>query len=477
MANPSTATSTHLWAVDGNGRVYVIHEVDSAVESIHSSQAFPGAPPAVDIDWTPVDGSLDKITGGFSGLVCGTRGSVLYVRRGITYDQPLGMSWAKAFCDAAEIAVGSQCIIRRTSEGKLFVTKMNKQLLSTPVLIPTWNEVPDCTLVREFQHFVLDARDDLYIVSASGEVYGCFGIADDVENANWILVSKAPFEMKGSFGLLTFWRSRNNNDDEIFSDVCAGSVSSGSRALWCKRKGSEEIWQLVLSDFTDSSGKMDLKTNWVKMTLPKEDKIIQLCADKTKIDALYALADEGNKVVAYNVLQEDSGRIALPNPLGYSQPWNSIAVCCTDVITQHPTSSKKQPVTSIYPKLPTRVRLSLGSDLCCETGDCEFCKNAERTLSQRFLKRTSTIAESSLLEPGNSRGATAQKRSYEFAFAGSGVEGTDAEEEWFHTSLMHQPKRPRQDHPTMSRYFLLDGVKVMMKEFKPRRLYKVCVLT
>lgn len=494
MSNDSCC---HLWACDNAQRVFVIEDVYGLVESIHASLTIADAPAASDlIKWRRVDGSLEKVTGGFSGIVCGilrgVKRTVLCVRRGVTHDTPFGSSWAKAFCDAIDIAVGRQLIVRKTSHGELFITIINELNLSTPVFLPSWSVVPSCCeFVKEFQHFVLDEKDNLFIIAPSGEVYGCLGLGTNIENATWKLIAKPPFETKRRFSFLGFWRGEQDNE-EAFSQICAGS-----RSLWCLRKDSDELWQLVLSEFTNMAGETTLKTNWIKFCLPKNDRVLHLCADKVKIDALYAVEDE-DRLISYTLLHDNSGKLELPNPNSWSQSWKSVAICCTQVPqinTKKLRTSEHQP-SSLYPKLPKE-----DFDVCCETGDCMFCQGAEERRfyipsfpadlqpveeepkqgnSKGFLKREVV---------GTSEGAVAVKKARleQSSFQGSqsysglhskrkrvhddsGQDGSD--DEVFHTCMMYQPKRARLDHPEFARYFLVDDVKVAVKK-KQTRGFKV----
>ena len=480
MAHSTGASSTHLWVCDNYGKVYIIQDIDATIESIHSKHAIPQDPkvaPAADFNCKMVDGSLDKVAGGFSGLICGIRGTVFYVRRGVTHDNPLGSSWAKCFVDAVDIAIGSQCAVRKTSQGKLFVTKIDEHIITPPIFQPIWNVVPPCGFVDNFQHFVLDARDNLYIVASSGEVYGCFDIRDNIESATWRLASKPPFETKSGFSLLSFWRSKKSNG-ELFSHVCAGSnATTGSHTLWCVRKDSNEIWQLVLSEFIDSSGGMELKSNWVRFCLPKDDKLSCLSADKleTKIDTLYAITNEGKRLVTYSLLQENSGKLELPNPERLTDRlwWKSIAVCRTQLkpvnIQSIKLSTQAKQISSIYPKLPKLEDF----DLCCETGDCEFCRSAAARESlpgpsrKEFIppkpKRPRLESPGGLLSSpyGSSSGHKGRKHPRESSVS---------EEEQFYTTLAFQPKRPRPHHPHLARYFFLDGIKLSVKDYRPPKV-------
>ena len=388
-----------------------------------------------------MDGNLEKVAGGFSGLVCGSRGTVLYVRKEVTHDNPTGTSWTKAFCDAVDLSVGNQCVVRRTSQGKLFATVINHCTVSAPVFLSSWSEVPVCQFAeaQECQHFLLDAQDNLYLLSPAGEVYGCSGVASSrTETAVWRLVSKPPSQPSSGFSLFGFLSWGEKGD--CFSLACSGSqVASGSHSLWCVGREKGRVWQLVLSEVASREGNTELKINWVKFDLPKEDKpLLELCADKTKIDTLYAIADEGKALVGYSLLQENSGRLALPGPgEGDSTLWQSIAVCQTQTprlsaeeLQLPSVPVKKQYTSSLYPKLPH-------SDLCCEEGDCEFCRTA--------------ATSQSLQSPGSVLGRRNQW-----------VEERYDEEQYY--TCLPPPKKPRLLNPRLA---LLEGVDVRVKNTLP----------
>lgn len=347
--------TSHLWLVDSKGKVFAASDVGTAVEAVQLLETIPGEPPAASVKWKVVDGRLDRIACGYTGLVCGVQDKILYVRRGVTFEDPVGTSWTKCYCDVVEISVGRESIVRRTSTGEFFACKVDEKLLSPPVFLPAWKPIPRCSLVEGkeqngIQHFALDARDNMYVVTTSGLVYVYRDVGSVSEDAGrWKEVSKPPktTSSKGGFSLFSLWRGWKGSEsaEGLFSTFSAGSlVSSSSQTLWCLRSG--EAWQLVVSEYTGSSGETELRTNWVKLAMPKEDTITAMCCDKARTDALYAIVDEGKALCAFNLLHPDGGRVVLSNPQGFrrSQRWKSIAVCRAELAMQQPTTSASLPL-------------------------------------------------------------------------------------------------------------------------------------
>ena len=458
MAGSVGSLSSHLWATDSRGGVFLCQDISALIDSAHSTVAGTAAPPAVGPSWTRVDGDLEKVAGGFSGLVCGFRGTVLYVRKGVTHDNPAGASWTKAFCNAIELSVGNQCVVRKTSQGKLFATTIDHSTVPAPVFLPSWSAVPVCEFVevQACQHFLLDAQDNIYLLSPAGEVYGCSGVASSsTETAVWRLVSKPPPQPSSGYGFFSFFSWGKKGD--LFSLACSGSqAASGSRSLWCVGRDGEEVWQLVLSEVAGKEGNTELKINWMKFDLPKEEKpLLALCADKTRTDTLYTIADEGKALVGYSLLQENSGRLALAGPREEdSTLWRSIAVCQTQPPRLNHEQlqllyAKRQHTSSLYPKLPA-------SDLCCEEGDCEFCRAA--TMSQSLQRVRPSGSE---MPWGRASGIAGKRKRVE--------EGYD--EELYYTSLS-SPKRPHLLNPRLA---LLEGVNITVKNtLLPRLQQAVC---
>lgn len=486
-----TSFSTHLWVCDREGRVFVLQNAGATTGSIRARRAAPtpplggenenhtkfSAPEPVPVRWSKVDGGvvrLDEVLCGHSGVVLGrsVSPSILYMRRGVSGESPTGDCWSKCLCSASAVAVGDRYIVRSTASGVILATSVEVwSVTSRPVFMPSWTALPRCSSLDKFERFALDAQDNLYIISHTGEVYGYFGLETpptelqgETEQLGWRLIANAPkVPQSRGFSLFGLWR--RDNDEEMFSNVCAGR-----RSLWCLCRGSSELWQLVLGSSLGRSdgGEREVRTNWVKFGLPKDDHILHCCADKVKTDALYGIAtgdqpgSGGEKIVSYSVLQENSGRLELTNPLSWTRPWRSIALNCTELKTPART------YPSLYPSLP-----KLDFDLCCENGDCEFCtrkarEDEERGADSMTLQRSGGGEEEAASCPsgwrvGGERGGgggsvfgVGRKRRRR-------PNGEDGEGGPYFTGVMFQPKRAR--HLEEGRRFLLEGVEVGIRSW------------
>lgn len=373
------AGSTQLWGVCSNGAVYVLQDVGAWVSSMRSNEALHEKTITSYDNWNgAVKGHFDRVICGFGGLVCAKKDKILYVRRGVTYDNPLGTSWSKALCDAKDLAVGSRCIVRRTSQDQLFVTDSID--LSSSIFLPQWNCIPSCRDVDSHQLLVLDAEDNLFLVSpSSGDVYICQNLTSgSPDDFNWKKLIEGPPVVKkqSNFFSILGW---GNTRGSVFS-----SVSAGDGCVWCLASGGREVFQLVLKYVKKSirGGKgvkvVNIEGLWKKFELPEKDEITLLAADKMDFDVLCGVVQENRVVTSYALLQENSGRLVIPNPEEFnSLRWKSISICAlskpdTSLIPSESLNSSISSYASIYPKLPPLE----GYDFCCENGDCSFCRSA-----------------------------------------------------------------------------------------------------
>lgn len=372
------ATLSQLWALSSDGAVYVLQDVGAWLSSVRSNEMLHEKTTTVHDNWVEgVDGRFDKVICGSHGLVCAKKDKILYVRRGVSYDNPLGTSWAKALCDAQDLAVGSKCVVRRTSQDQLFVT--NSIDLSSSIFLPHWNSVPKCTDVETHQLLVLDSEDNLFLTSpSSGDVFMCRNLSSgSPDDFKWEKLIGGPpmIKKQSSFFNILGWRSSSNGS--VFS-----SVTAGDRCIWCLASGGKEIFQLVLK-YVKKSRKargekvVNIEGSWKKFELPEKDEVTLFAAAKTEFDVLCAVVQENRSVISYAVLQGNSGRLEIPNPEGHTLRWRSISICAVTKPNVSPISAKilnssKKSYPSIYPKLPPREDY----DICCENGDCSFCRSA-----------------------------------------------------------------------------------------------------
>ena len=236
----STASSTQLWAVSSDGAVYVLQDVGAWLGSLRSNEVLHESVSTVHDNWTVLEsGRFDSVVCGARGLVCAKREKILYVRRGVTYDNPVGTGWAKALCDAQDFAVGSKCLVRRTTQDRLFVTEPLDLSSTSSVFLPHWNSIPACEDVNTHQLFVLDAYDNLFLVApSSGEVYVCKCLSSrSPDNFKWSKLTEGPpmIKKQSTFLKMLGWGNDNTNTG-VFS-----SVSAGDSCVWCVSSSGREV--------------------------------------------------------------------------------------------------------------------------------------------------------------------------------------------------------------------------------------------
>ena len=417
----ASSSSTQLWAVNSEGAVYVLQDVGAWLGSVRSNEVLhgSGATPHAD-NWTDaVDGCFDSVVCGAGGLVCAKRDKILYIRRGVTYDNPLGTAWTKALCDARDLSVGRDCIVRRTSKDQLFVADSLDLSSTGSLFLPHWDSVPSCEAVESHQMFTLDSRDSLFLVSPStGEVYVCPSLTSGPsETLHWSKFTDGPPAVNNNslslFNILG-WGKSSSSKNNIFS-----SVAAGDGCLWCLGSSGGDVFQLVLNYGKNYGRKrrsregegryknpLDIEGSWKHFELPEKDEASIITADWTELDVFCGVVRENRSIVSYAVLQEMSGRVEIPNPVGATQRWKSISICAVcepDIKNLSKTEEKELLGTlnvqksypsiypSIYPKLPPREDF----DLCCEDGDCSFCRSAAQLASTSGSWEAGSVIESS----------------------------------------------------------------------------------
>lgn len=403
----SSSSSSHLWACSGEGKVHVIQDITSLASSIRSNQVLHGHLEMAENWQSEIDGTFNKISCGYQGIVCAKKDKILYFRKGVTYDNPLGTSWAKGFCDVSDLAVGSEHIVRRTSNDELFVMNYGATDLSSSVFLPQWNAIPKCSDVDSHQLFTVDASDNLFLFSRSGDVFVIRDLSCSPEDYNWEKITGAPPMYKRRSGILNYLGWGDGGNDNMFS-----RVSAGDGCVWCACEGGRELYQLVIKTPGGKGGRRGergvIEASWKQFKLPGKDEMTLLAADKTEIDVVYGSVQENKMVVSYAVLQDDSGRVEIPNPEDLAQRWRSLSICTTPKpntpLTVPSLPNTNVQVPSIYPKLPP----SEDFDICCETGECAFCRRAAEEASAIQARERMFVSREE--EEVGGEGITAGKR-------------------------------------------------------------------
>ena len=419
MMNTSTVTgreSSHIWLCDDRGDVFVLRDFHVYKDSIKvnlrtreeiTQTTHTDAPPP---SWLKVASGFNAIVGGCSGLVCGIQKRNLCVRLGLTHDNPAGNSWVKVHSEAVEMAIGASFVVRRTSAGKLFYVDMtNYDLMqSKSVLALSWHVIPPCPghLWKDGEgseplYMSLDENDNFFLIDCTGNVrmYTLSSVG-----ATWSKLCNAPVVPK-KWGIVNWLAKALWREDEEQKCHFLGA-SMGQRVIWCLDSEPRVVWQLVLSYVTSRAGGRTVKTNWVRCELPTEDELMCFCADKCTVDGLLLAAknqDDSDTFFLYCSLNETVATpVEIPSPSTWSNSCNSLSICRTSVdsvpsyYVPEPIQSSAQPLTQplaepgtsgqsgvqmLYPVLNLE---DTDHSVCCETGDCYFCRKAasQPTLSE-----------------------------------------------------------------------------------------------
>ncbi|CAI8033901.1 hypothetical protein GBAR_LOCUS19115 [Geodia barretti] len=442
----NSSTSTQLWAVNSEGSVYVLQDVGAWLSSVRSNEVLHGAGTTPHADnWTTrdtVDGRFDRVVCGAGGLVCAKRDKILYIRRGVTYDNPLGTAWTKALCDARDLSVGRDCIVRRTSKDQLFMADSLDLSSSGSVFLPHWDSVPSCEAVETHQMFTLDSRDNLFLLSpSSGEVHICPNLTSSPsQDLKWRKLTDGPPAAKNqSLSLLNIlgWRKSGSKTNTFTS------VTSGDSCLWCLGSDGRDVFQLVLNYGRNSGRKrksregegsstqlLDIEGSWKRFELPEKDEATVISADWTELDVFYGLVKENRSIVSYAVLQESRAESRYPiQPEPHSDGNQSRYVSCPNPMLRTSAELEKMHCSSHYIHRNPTPRFTPNSparedfDVCCEDGDCEFCRSQSTITSGSWLSGIDEEEEEGVLtessEEGEGGGVTVSGRS-------SGEEGPPA---------------------------------------------------
>lgn len=321
-----SSTDSHCWVCDDSGGLYIFRNIN-----VHSRNRVSAD---LKCGWTNVDRGFRSVYAGYSGLVCGIKNSTLYIRKGVTSDNPIGTEWAQHECDILKIMLGKVCIVRKSSRGNMYVAQIGStttEMLDWKSILPLDDgEREDQSVGEVDYHHVVDDEDRLFSITGGGEVYCCELRSGELL---WSLISGPPPHLAKSAGFVgwvsSFWTTQR--DDWI------STVSFGVSSLWCLRKDCNEIWQLVTSWLNRTP-----KVNWVKTELPLsgEEKIISLSACKCTKDGLYLIVeDEGHYRMVFCSLSSrcDMAEIGLPT----RYPCRSMAICSIPVIRRVASAQSK----------------------------------------------------------------------------------------------------------------------------------------
>lgn len=309
MTSPNSRS--HCWICDDHGGLYVLKDI-----SVHcrDSQTKP--------TWSKVDSGFKSIYAGYRGLVCGIKDRSLYVRKCVNHDTPVGTGWEMYACDVLKVMPGRTCIVRRSSKGRLHAAKVN---LETGVLdwkpIPPYREEIEGGNTEQLHH-VVDGSDRLFSITGNGAVF-CYELLS--RDPYWYEIAAPPdlAMNQGIIGkLFNMWSTNGDcNGDRDW----VGVVGYGLECIWCLRKSTKEVWQLVIGCLNNAP-----KTNWVKVMLPlsDEENIVSLSACKSARGGLYVIVKgEGHWKLVYCSFSSAGGcdRMTIELPVRY--PCWSIAIC------------------------------------------------------------------------------------------------------------------------------------------------------
>jgi hypothetical protein len=390
-----------LWLCDVKGDVYVLKNLEQYSDSYVSrlqSQSFvteekppdlqdlesPTPPLTPSPEWVKVGNGFSSVAAGFEGLVCGIYSSSLYIRMGVRHDKPEGKRWTQIICNATRVAVGKDCIARKTSQGDLHIVNIRDQYNNCNVSsIQNWTHI-NVHHLREMQqqeanglsledittdeHLLLDDRDRLFVVAPSGVVYCCLDpYSNDCGDAQWNTVIPAPpINNRISHFMRSLYSYVRGRNESIFSQVCVGKG-----ALWCVRADNSDIWQLVVSDFKTSGGVAELRANWSSVSIPAQDERLSLlAASKSAVDGVYAVMVKNSNgrgvIVSHSLNQVGSGRVEIELPSQHNP------VCLVVALTLHSAPA------ACYAPTPSLRGRQISDDICCENGECSFCQQRQQ---------------------------------------------------------------------------------------------------
>lgn len=410
--------SSHIWLCDEQGDVHVLRDLEmytkstrpnlhvSTKKTLTTEEAPPPPPPSP--VWSTQGHGFRTVVAGHMGIVCGIKGLNLYIRLGVTHDNPLGESWGNLCCKASQVVVGSSLVVRRTQSGGFFMFDMSTIDLTErkSLFVLNWCLIPQCPLelwdVKEdcepVTFMTLDKYDNLFLIDSAGRV--CFYSSFGSRQTGWSKLCASPSIGKGVLNWLAFWR-----EDE--PECHLSNVSSGKECVWCVDLSPNKLWHLVLS----YSRSQTLKANWTKVDFPidfENEEVIGFCADKCEVaGVLCAVKIEEELVLKYYPLNSKTEEIDPLVLTGHFSTCASISICRT-MITSTPSRplSNQNPIrnstastsqaTPTSLTTPTQLAKSMNTsrgyaDACCENGDCYYCQQAANQPSVSIMLEDSQL--------------------------------------------------------------------------------------
>lgn len=279
------------------------------------------------LQWIKVDTGFKNIYAGYNGLVCAIKESSMWVRKGVTCENPKGEEWLQYVCDVLKVIPGLQCVVRKSAKKRLHTAKINyEDLVLDWICCPTLNE-DSCQGddTESMHYYACDSKDRLFVVTENGTVSYCDLLCR--EDLQWNFVTGPPNMDKRGMSLVS-WVSRklwtNSNDSWV------GGASFGLDSLWCLKEDGSEVWQLVIGQLNN-----ELRVNWVRSDLlhPNEEEALSLAACKSAKDRLYVIVkSEGRYRLVFYSLKDTGSRTELALPV--RSPCRCIAISSTSSVTQ-----------------------------------------------------------------------------------------------------------------------------------------------
>lgn len=282
---------------------------------------------------------------GRGGLVCGVdRDNALYIRTGPSHATPIGRGWARTGCTVKTVAMGSQYIATWLINDTILFGRPSPQVQYQDFWPLVWDGLENAT-PPNMSHITMDTNDTLYGVTMTGDVYHVKGIHTRDDRLDWAHLSKAPpLARRGGFlsSLLGLSKTASLFD----------SVMATSECVWCLRTDPLELWQLTVRDVLMGFA-IKYQTSWNRFKFDKSiDSIASISGDSDDPNHIYALTKSGDAVFVLDV----TGPCVTASELPYHK-YGDIILTSLSVSSIEDTPTDEQ--SSIYPKLPKRIRIEI----------------------------------------------------------------------------------------------------------------------